>query len=76
MTERDTPPSNSPEEEKLHQDSPAKAEPSSASLRIDFDAISAKEEKLSELVPEIGTKWALHDLECVDPGLQLPGVDQ
>lgn len=61
MTDRDTPPSNSTEDEKIPQ-RPSTAEPSSPSLSIDFDAISAKEEKLSELVPEIGTAWRWYDI--------------
>lgn len=61
MTEQDTPSSNSPEDETIPQ-KPSIAEPPPPSLHIDFDAISAKEEKISALVPEIGTAWRWYDI--------------
>lgn len=60
MTTRDTPSFN-PAEDGNHQDSPATSEPPTSSTQIDFDALNAKEEKLSALVPEIGKAHRWYD---------------
>jgi len=61
MTAQDTPSTNPANDEEAHQDSLANPKPLTPSIPIKFDDISANEEKLSALVPEIGDAHRWYD---------------